>query len=216
MALESLSGRILRENASVLQAMVNHRFVKDIKNDTLSNTVFDRYLIYEGTFVDTAISIFAFAAAKAQNLAQKRWLIAVLDALANDQMAYFERTFASRGIDPASFDTGIPAVKDFCSGMLTVAREGEFLDIVAAMFAAEWMYWTWSKEASACHISDPFLKDWVAMHADQTFADQVTWLKDQLDMAGERGLPEEFCARLSSAFGCAMQLEIDFHDAPYL
>ncbi|MEP7454156.1 TenA family protein [Phyllobacterium sp. SB3] len=216
MAAETLSERILRENACILQAMVNHRFVKDIKSDALGKAVFDRYLVYEAAFVDTAISIFALAVAKAKNIKQKRWLAAVVVALANGQMTYFERTFASRGIDPSSFDTDTSAVRNFCSGMLDVANEGEFLDIVAAMFAAEWMYWTWSKEASSCHISDPLLKEWVAMHVDQAFADQAMWLKDQLDIAGEQGLHEDLCARLSSIFGHAMQLEIHFHDAPYL
>jgi thiaminase (transcriptional activator TenA) len=216
MATETLSERILRENAGILVTMINHRFVEDIKNDSLSNEVFDRYLVYEGAFVDTAISIFAFAVAKAQTIEQKRWLAAVIIALANDQMAYFERTFASRGIDPSSFDTRTPAVRNFCSGMLTIAKEGEFLDIVAAMFAAEWMYWTWSKEASVCNISDPLLKEWVTMHVDQAFADQAAWLKEQLDIAGEQGIPEDLCVRLSSIFTNAMQLEIDFHDAPYL
>ncbi|MBZ4138327.1 TenA family transcriptional regulator, partial [Escherichia fergusonii] len=89
---ESLSDRILRENATVLQTMLDHRFVRDIKHDTLSRDAFDRYLVYEGAFVDTAISIFAYAAATAQTMEQKRWLIAVLDALANEQIVYFERT----------------------------------------------------------------------------------------------------------------------------
>ncbi|SDP52832.1 TenA family protein [Phyllobacterium sp. OV277] len=215
MTNESLSDRILRENATVLQAMLDHRFVRDIKNDALSKDVFDRYLVYEGAFVDTAISIFAYAAATAQTMEQKRWLIAVLDALANEQIVYFERTFALRSIDPSAFDVNIPAVDAFCSGMLCIAAEGGFLDIVAAMFAAEWMYWSWSKEASACRISDPLLKEWVDLHVSQGFAEQALWLKRQLDLAGV-GLSEEACSRLSSIFSHAMQLEIDFHDAPYL
>ncbi|QND55028.1 TenA family transcriptional regulator (plasmid) [Phyllobacterium sp. 628] len=216
MAAESLSDRILRDNAAVFQTMLDHRFVKDIKNDTLSKTAFERYLVYEGAFVDTAISIFAYAAATAQTMEQKRWLIAVLDALANEQISYFERSFAGRGIDPSSFDVDIPPVKAFRSGMLCIASEGAFLDVVAAMFAAEWMYWTWSKEASACHISDPLLKEWVDLHVSAGFAEQALWLKRELDLAGEGGLPEPACARLSAVFGHAMQLEIDFHDAPYL
>lgn len=212
---ESLSDRILRENATVLQTMLDHRFVRDIKHDTLSRGAFDRYLVYEGAFVDTAISIFAYAAATAQTMEQKRWLIAVLDALANEQIVYFERTFARRAIDPAAFDVTIPAVEAFRSGMLCIAAEGGFLDIVAAMFAAEWMYWTWSKEASMHRISDPLLKEWVDLHVSQGFAEQALWLKHQLDLAGP-SLSEQTCVRLSSIFGHAMQLEIDFHDAPYL
>ncbi|HVK92896.1 MAG TPA: TenA family protein, partial [Mycoplana sp.] len=185
MSAETLSEQILRENAAVFEAMVNHRFVEDIKQDRLSKQAFERYLVYEAAFVDTAISIFAFATAKAETIAQKRWLIAVLDALANQQIAYFEKTFAERGIDPAAYDLDLAEVEAFRVGMLEIARDGGFLDTVAAMFTAEWMYWTWSTQAADCTISDPLLREWVGMHAHEDFAAQAYWLKQQLDDAGE-------------------------------
>lgn len=212
---ETLSAQILRENADVLDAMLGHRFIEDIKADRLPTGVFERYLVFEGAFVDTAISIFAFAAAKADTIAQKRWLIGVLDALANQQIAYFEKTFAARGIDPRTFDHAIPEVAAFQNGMLAIARDGGYLDTVAAMFAAEWMYWTWSKEAAVRQISDPLLKEWVDLHAHADFAAQALWLKAELDQAGE-GLSGTERSRLSAIFGQAQSLEIAFHDAPYL
>ncbi|MEQ1406751.1 TenA family protein [Neorhizobium sp. Rsf11] len=211
---ETLSEQILRENKAVFDAMIGHRFVEDIKADRLPKDVFDRYLVFEGAFVDTAISIFAFAAAKAGTIAQKRWLVGVLDALANQQIAYFEKTFAERGIEPEGFDTSIPEVATFRDGMLEISRDGGYLDTVAAMFAAEWMYWTWSKEAASQQISDPLLKEWVDIHAHEDFAAQARWLKAELDHAGERMSPDER-SRLSGIFGRAQALEIAFHDAPY-
>lgn len=212
---ETLSEQILRENQPVFDAMVHHRFVEDIKADRLPKAVFERYLVFEGDFVDAAISIFAFAAAKADTIARKRWLIGVLDALANQQIAYFEKTFAERGIDPSSFDTAIPEVAAFRDGMVAIARDGGYLDTVAAMFAAEWMYWTWSKEAAATKISDPLLKEWVDLHAHEDFAAQALWLRAELDEAG-KDMPAEERTRLSTIFGKAQALEITFHDAPYL
>jgi thiaminase/transcriptional activator TenA len=212
---ETLSQQILRENRAVFDAMIGHRFVGDIKHDRLLSEVFERYLVYEGAFVDTAISIFAYAVAKAEQIEHKRWLIAVLDALANQQIAYFEKTFAARGIDPASFNVSLPEVAAFRSGMLEIARDGTFLDIAAAMFAAEWMYWTWSKEAASCRISDPLLKEWVDLHVHEDFAAQALWLRDRLDEAGAI-LNTAERTRLSQIFGRAQSLEIAFHDAPYL
>lgn len=211
---EALSDQILRENAGVFDAMVNHRFVRDIMADSLPKSVFERYLVYEGAFVDTAIAIFAFATAKAETIEQKRWLIGVLDALANGQIAYFETAFAKRGIDPAVHDLGCAEVVAFRDGMLGIARDGEFLDIVAAMFAAEWMYWTWSKQAATHAISDPMLKEWVDLHAHDDFRAQAQWLKDQLDDAG-RSLDARERTRLSGIFARAQHLEIAFHDAAY-
>ncbi|WP_087000476.1 TenA family protein [Rhizobium sullae] len=212
--LESLSDQIIRENRAVFEAMVSHRFVEDIKADRLSKEAFDRYLVYEGDFVDTAISIFAHATAEAATIAQKRWLIGVLDALANQQIAYFEKTFNLRGIDPSAFDTNCPEVAAFRDGMLETARSGKFLDTITAMFAAEWMYWTWSRQAAECRISDPLLKEWVDLHAHEDFAAQARWLKTELDLAGDTLDPAER-TRLSAIFGRVQQLEIDFHNAAY-
>jgi thiaminase (transcriptional activator TenA) len=212
---ETLSEQMLRENAAVVNEMLTHRFVEEIKRDELPSAVFDRYLVYEGAFVDTAISIFAYAVAKAETIAQKRWLISVLDALANGQIAYFERTLAARSIDPATFNVARPEVNAFRAGMLDIAREGTFLDIIAAMFAAEWMYWTWSTDAAGYKISDPLLKEWVDLHVDEDFAAQANWLKQELDDAGER-LDAVKRRRLSNVFKEVQRLEIAFHHAPYL
>lgn len=214
MAGETLSERILRDNEAIFEAMVRHRFTTDIEAGHLPGEVFDRYLVYEGAFVDTAISIFALATAKAGRIEQKRWLIGVLDDLANQQIAYFERTLAARAIDPASFNLAEPRVEAFCAGMLDIAEKGAFLDIVVAMFAAEWMYWTWSKRVAAAAIADPLLEEWLAMHADDTFAGQAAWLRQQIDDA-DAGLDEAGRARLSSVFGRVQALEIAFHDAAY-
>ncbi|MET3600885.1 TenA family protein [Martelella mangrovi] len=212
--MEKLSDFILRENRTVFDEMVAHRFVEDIKADTLPKSAFERYLVFEGAFVETAISIFAYATAKAETMTDRRWLIGVLDALANSQIAYFERTFIARGIDVADFDVDLPAVARFRDGMLAIAQDGGFIDTVAAMFAAEWMYWTWSKQAAQNTISDPLLAEWVGLHTDETFAAQATWLKDRLDEAGET-LSGAERAHLSAVFGKAMRLEIDFHSAAY-
>ncbi|TNB48114.1 TenA family transcriptional regulator [Martelella lutilitoris] len=212
--MEKLSDFILRENRTVFDEMVGHRFVEDIKADTLPTSAFERYLVFEGAFVETAISIFAYATAKAETMTDRRWLIGVLDALANSQIAYFEKTFAARGIDVAGFDVDIPAVARFRDGMLAIARDGGFIDTIAAMFAAEWMYWTWSQQVEQNRISDPLLAEWIGLHTDETFAAQAIWLKDRLNVAGE-ALSEAERAHLSAVFGEAMRLEIDFHSAVY-
>lgn len=205
----TLSDEILDRNRAVLDRMFGHRFVEDICADRLPRDAFHRYLAYEGAFVETAISIFAYAAARAPDIAAQRWLVGVLDALANRQMPYFEERFAALGIAPT---TTLPDdAAAFRDGMLALAKTGDFLDIVTAMFAAEWMYWGWSRRAMATGISDPDLRAWVALHVDEEFAAQATWLKDAIDRYGDR----DDLDRLSGIFARVTELEIRFHDAPY-
>ena len=205
-----LSDLILEDNADVLARMLTHPFVQAIADGTLPEGVYHRYLVYEGAFVDTAISIFAYATAKAPDLEAKRWLIGVQDALVRDQMTYFEQSFDELGVE-----TGITipeAVRAFDQGMIDLARDGDFTEIVTAMFAAEWMYWSWCSEAAERAIADPHVRRWVDLHADDAFAAQARWLKAAID---RYAVPRDR-ERLSAVFRRVTELEIDFHTAPMI
>jgi thiaminase/transcriptional activator TenA len=204
-----LSDKILSANTGILNQMLAHRFVTDIQAGTLNRDVFHRYLAYEGQFVETAISIFAIATIGAPDITAKRWLIGVQDALANIQVPYFEDIFARRGIAVA--DPAPAAVTAFDVGMLDTARTGSFVDVLTAMFAAEWMYWTWCRTTDSQRIADPDLRAWVDMHTAPDFADQALWLKNAIDAYGDNKDADRLCA----VFDHVMQLEIDFHNAAY-
>ncbi|MBU2867979.1 TenA family protein [Pacificibacter marinus] len=201
-----LSDKILAANETVLNEMLTHRFVADICADRLEQSVFHRYLAYEGQFVETAISIFAYAVAYAPDITAQRWLIGVLDALANTQVTYFEEVFARLDIPPMPQDQS-----GFGKGMLDIARRGPIVDILTAMFAAEWMYWTWCSTAAAGKISDPDLRAWVDLHAEPEFAAQALWLKQAIDTYGDECDVDRLCA----IFDRVTRLEIAFHSAAY-
>lgn len=205
----SLSDDILHSNESILNEMLTHRFVEDVCADRLPQDVFQRYVAYEGAFVETAISIFAYAVARAPDMEARRWMIGVLDALANEQIPYFEERYQTLNITPLA-DLP-PRASAFDEGMLELAAKGDFLDIATAMFAAEWMYWGWSKRAITCSISNPDLKAWIALHVDDTFAAQAIWLKQAIDRYGSAN----DVSRLTGIFAKVTELEIAFHHAPY-
>lgn len=210
----ALSETIRAANASAWDAMQAHRLVADIEADRLPTEVFKAYLIYECDFVETAMLIFGHLLVKAPGLPERRWLAGVLQAIATDQIGYFERTFATLGITPADRARAAPdSVLAFRNGMLAIAREGGYLDGVVIMLAAEWMYATWCGRAARSTLSDPELRRWVDLHAEPAFLAQAAWLRAQVD--GAHGLNHAGQARLSDLFGQALRLEIDFHAAPY-
>ncbi|MGF7448135.1 TenA family protein, partial [Klebsiella michiganensis] len=101
--MEAFSERLLREHQPAWQAMQQHRFVTDIEQDRLPTAVFNRYLVFEGNFVATAIAIFALGVSKAPGIHQQRWLIGVLNALVDTQIAWFEQVLSERRIAPADY-----------------------------------------------------------------------------------------------------------------
>ncbi len=78
--MEAFSERLLREHQPAWQAMQQHPFVTDIEQDRLPTAVFNRYLVFEGNFVATAIAIVALGVSKAPGIHQQRWLIGVLNS----------------------------------------------------------------------------------------------------------------------------------------
>jgi thiaminase/transcriptional activator TenA len=209
-----LSDKIRSENAGLWDAMQAHRFVAEIESDRLPDEVFKSYLVYECDFVETAMLIFGHMLVKAPGLTERRWLAGVLQALAVAQIGYFERTFAALGITADHRAQVLPdKVLAFRNGMLTIARDGGYLDGVAIMMAAEWMYATWCSRAASSRISNPELKRWVDLHAAPDFHAQADWLRNQIDRA--ESLADQDRTRLSLLFGRALQLEMAFHDAPF-
>ena len=196
--------------------MVGHRITHDMAADSLPPEALRRYLIYEHGFVETAVTIFAYALAKAPGIAEQHALVETLHALTNDQLRYFERVFARLGLPAAERDATPtpPAVLAFGDGMMRLAAHGTYEEIIAGMAAAEWMYLTWSRAAHAWNPQDPVCAEWIALHVGRQFTSQVDWLLGQLDTIGPL-LPPGHQGRLADAFHRTLVLEIGFHDAPY-
>ncbi|QDA36280.1 TenA family transcriptional regulator (plasmid) [Paracoccus liaowanqingii] len=214
MTAGSLSERMLSDQAAAFDAMVAHPFVRDLVADRLPMAAFNRYLLIEGAFVDTAIAIFGYAVAKASDLDDRRKLIASLDGLAHAQMDYFRNAHAQRGLDPDPNMQLDPRVAAFRDGMLAIARDGDLADILTAMFAAEWMYWTWCDAHRDTRLRDPVRQDWIALHTAPEFHAQALWLRDRVDRLGT-DLPVDRQTALVALFGHVQRLEIAFHDVAW-
>ena len=152
---------------------------------------------------------------RAPRLDQRVWLIGVLHALAGEQIHYFERSFQALQIPPDAVHAAMPeSVKTFCSEMLAFARDGDYAEGISAMLAAEWMYATWCSRAAKRSISDPELRSWVDLHAAPEFSAQAAWLRREIDAFGETASQRDVVT-ISTIFRRALELEIDFHSAPY-
>jgi len=212
--MEAFSDRLLREHQGAWQVMQQHRFVCDIEQDVLPEAVFNRYLVFEGNFVTTAVAIFALGVSKAPGIHQQRWLIGVLNALVDTQIAWFETVLAKRKVNPADYPDDLPGVRCFRDGMLTVAQRGSYEEIITLMFGAEWMYYHWCKRVCAATQSDGDIRRWVELHAEEAFFQQANWLKEELDRCTAE-LRSEQRFVLSELYGKVLKWEIDFHTAAY-
>lgn len=199
------------------ERMVRHRFTLDVAMDTLPPDVWRRYLLYEHAFVETAVTIFGYALVKAPSIAEQARLSTVLHELTTDQIDYFDRVFGLLDVsqDERRVPTPPASVSCFRDGMLALAAHGTYEEIIGGMAAAEWMYLTWCTSAHEQPHDDATVADWVALHVTSQFADQVAWLRGQLDRYGPE-LPQRHQEAVARAFQHTLALEVGFHHAPYL
>lgn len=204
-----LSEMIRGRCASTWQDAITHRLFRDITADTVDDTVFQRYLRIEFGFIDTAAMVLGYAVAKAPDLEARRHLSAALHGLTTDQVAFF---IAAIGV------AATPIRPQKAAGLhdhfLTVARTRPYMEIVACMLAAEWLYQTWCRAAQNTPSSRPHISAWVDLHVAPPFVAQVGWLRQQLDAYGTAAAPHD-TDRLVEVFDNALAQEILFHDAAY-
>jgi thiaminase (transcriptional activator TenA) len=197
-------------------AILGHRFFREIATDAIDDRVFARYLRIEYGFVDTAATALGYAVAKAPSFQERRRLGLGLYGLVTDQEQAFVDAFERMGA-PANERTALPPLGlalPLHALFLKVAETEGYEEILACTLAAEWMYLTWCSAANQTPSSRGYIRDWVELHAGGAFAEHVAWVRSEIDTRGP-ALSEARQARLSALFEEALEAEIAFHDAAY-
>ena len=214
MSEPSFSERMRAQARPTWEAILDHRFFREIAADTVEESVFARYLGVEYAFVDTAAAALGYAVAKAPSFAERRHLALGLHGLVTEQEQFFVRAFAAMGVKPRPQGERDPLSAPLHDLFLTVARDEGYEEILACTLAAEWMYLTWCSAAAKAPSARRPISDWVALHAGGPFAESVAWLRGEIDRKGPR-LPPARQSRLLALFEQALAAEIPFHDAAY-
>ena len=212
----SFSQRMRDQARETWDAILGHRFFREVATDAIHDHVFARYLRIEYGFVDTAARTLGYAIAKAPSFQERRRLGLGLYGLITDQEKFFIAAFARMGVR-AEERTGLPPqgpALPLHTLFLAVAETEGYEEILACVFAAEWMYLTWCSKASQSPSSRDYIQDWVALHAGGAFADHVAWVRSEIDDRGP-ALADSRQGRLRSLFEKALEAEIAFHDAAY-
>ena len=213
----SFSERMRAHADRTWNAILGHRFFREVATDAIDNRVFARYLRIEYGFVDTAARALGYAVAKAPSFQERRRLGLGLYGLVTDQEQVFVDAFERMGA-PADERTALPPrglALPLHALFLKVAETEDYEEILACALAAEWMYLTWCSAASKSPSSRGYIRDWVALHAGGPFAEHVAWVRSEIDSRGPT-LTDARQARLGVLFEEALQAEIAFHDAPYV
>lgn len=191
---------------------VRHRFVTELAEGSLADAAFRRYIVQDYAFIETLVTMLGFAVARAEGMAAKKRLTGFLAVLTSDENDYFMRAFAAVGAKSAP--TLAPVTRRFRELMLEAAEAGAYVDLLAVIVPAEWVYLSWASEHAEAAPSQQHYREWIELHCGEAFADFVDWLRGELDRLGPE-LSAERRAAVEARFTRLVELEVAFFDQAY-
>ncbi|MEM7224178.1 MAG: TenA family protein [Pseudomonadota bacterium] len=195
---------------------VGHRFTAELAADSLPDSVYRRYLIQDYAFLDALARLVAMTIAAAPGMAPKSRLAAFLAAVTGDENHYFLRSFEALGVDESAWREAEPnpvtgALEEV---MMAAGRSGDYAKCLSVLLPAEWIYLSWAQAASGPAPARFYLKEWIDLHVDPSFAAFVGWLRTELD---DHGGAAEVTRKgeLEALFRRVAELEVAFFEAAY-
>jgi thiaminase/transcriptional activator TenA len=192
-----------QSNESIVQACLDHPFIKGLADGSLPPQRFARYMEQDAYFLDAFARAYAMALAKSPDrdgfFAFKDLLDGVLDELQlHEELA--ARHNLNLEPEPSLATTGYT---DFLLRVAAMAPVGE---IVAAMTPCMRLYaWLGQELAERLSSTSPY-RDWVMTYSSPEFEGLATRLEDLLDRYG-KGLD-----KVPSHYRRAMELEYAFFE----
>ncbi|GAA1348087.1 TenA family protein [Falsarthrobacter nasiphocae] len=199
-------------HAETWDAVVRHRFVRELFAGSVPDTVMAGYLVQDYRFFDDFIRLLGAAICAADSTDARITLARVAGEVAGDENTYFLRCFEALGADePLRAETpDSPATAGFLALMREAVASQNYAAILAVLVVAEWSYLSWARTAPATLPQDFVHAEWVDLHDGPEFRERVAFLRAELDRVGpgEESVAADF-------FGRAIALERDFFDDAY-
>ncbi len=196
----------------VWRAQLEHPFVRGLADGSLEEERFKRWVLQDYRYLKEFARVFAWAVAKAPDLASMSWYAEVLHLTLNTEMELHRRYAARFGLTPQDLEAEPmwPTTRAYTDFLVRVAADGDMLDLLAALLPCAWGYVYLAQAMAAGPLpSDQRYRDWITQYASPEFAQASDRLRGELDRLAE-GIGEEKRARLVELFLISSRYEWQF------
>lgn len=193
-------------------ASVDHRFVRELCDGTISDAVMGAYLVQDHRFLDAFLTLLGGAIASADLFESRLRFGRFAGMVSGDENDYFLRSFADLGISDqmrAVIPDSAPTA-GFQAIMREVAQTRSYPAILAVLSVAEWLYLDLASRAPQPLPPNFVHAEWITLHDNPFFRDFVAFLRAELDRVGPAA-----AIQAQDFFTRAVALERAFFDAAY-
>lgn len=191
---------------------VGHRFVRELLDGSVSDTVMSRYLIQDHRFLDSFLTLLGAALASADSFEARIRFGRFIGMVSGEENTYFLRSFAALGVSEQerSESPDSKPTAGFKAIMREAAATRSYAAALSVLVVAEWLYLDWAQQASQRLPANFVHAEWVTLHDNPDFRDFVGFLRSELDRVGpsEAQTSRDFFLR-------TVALEKAFFDSAY-
>ena len=197
-------------------ACVQHRFVHELFDGSISDDVLRHYLVQDYQFINRFVALLGAAIASADVFAPRVTLSQFAAMITSDENTYFQRSFDALDVSQQERDTPpltLPTVQ-FQALMGQAARSQKYANCLAVLCVAEGLYLDGFDQPGQRLPPRFEHAEWISLHANDFFRDFVGWLRAELDRMGE-SIEPDVRAEAADYFSRAVALEQAFFDHVY-
>ncbi|MDF2489981.1 MAG: TenA family transcriptional regulator [Pseudomonas sp.] len=191
---------------------VEHRFVTELFEGRVADSVMTRYLVQDHRFLDSFLVLLGAAIATADTFEARLRLGRFAGMISGEENTYFLRAFEALGVSPEQREQPQDTLPTagFKAIMREAAASRSYAAALAVLNVAEWLYLDWAAKAPQ-PLPDNFVHaEWITLHDNPAFRDFVAFLRAELDRVGPRQ-----AAVTTDFFLRSVELERAFFDAIY-
>ncbi|MGN0108589.1 MAG: TenA family protein, partial [Bifidobacterium sp.] len=151
------------------QAAINSRFVNELLDDTLPDSVLISYLVQDFTFFMQPTLERLTAQAPTQEI--RDMLNRQAEFFADREKPYFLRFLYGVDEQLQASVPQTPANREYCAYLDQIAATGSFAQLLCLMCAMEWLYLAWAKRTVDAGVVQqvPAHRGWVELHEGDLF-----------------------------------------------
>jgi thiaminase/transcriptional activator TenA len=203
---------LFRSAKPIWDAELRHPFVVGLGDGSLDVEKFERWVLQDYLYLKEFARVFAWAVAKANELAAMGWYAKVLDLTLNTEMS-LHRSYAERfGLTAAQLEQQEmwPTTRAYTDFLVRVSAEGDMLDLLAALLPCAWGYVYVAQHLAKVKLpADERYADWITQYASDEFSEAADWLREELDRLAV-GITPEKMKRLTELFVLSSRYEWQF------
>ena len=212
MTTSSTSQRLRARAHTLWEAQIAHPFVRGIGDGTLPPELFGHWLKQDYLYLIDYGRVFAFAAARAPDLATMRAFTTLLHETLETEMALHRSYVAGFGITIGDLEATrkAPTTQGYTDFLLRLAATADYPELIAALLPCMWGYSDLGQRLAARgRPAEERYARWIDMYASPEFAQLAAWCCDLLDRVC-LGASPDLLARVEEAFVTSVRYEHAF------